>query len=602
MKNHRVLFSAVIVTALVGLACAGGDTAGTPGTGSGKESKADTSKLKVGASSIQRKDKREAGPSAESVQRSRRKDLYLVKLEKGGDLEVNGKTIGRVGASEGRRVHRDEPKNKQASESLGLGRTLRIRTSKPYDEVVAKLEADPDVLWVEAVTEVRHDGPRGDGEGKAGKQGKGGGGGGGGAESEGKAGKHGGGGDGDGKAGKHGGGARASGAAPNDPYYSYQWHLQNLNVPQAWQVTMGEGVVVAVVDTGVSENEDGFFKLLRGRDFVDNDNDPTDLNGHGSHVAGTIAQASNNGKGVAGVAPKVAILPVRVLDANGSGDNNGVAEGIIWAVDNGANIINLSLGSHEESETVSDAVAYAYENNVTVVAATGNDGFTDFIGFPAALPTAIAVGSVDVKNHVAFYSNQGKQIDIVAPGGDTTVDLNGDGLQDGVLQETRLDGVWSYHFLQGTSMATPHVAGVAALVYANGVRDPDKILHVLTRSAEDLGDRGWDSTFGHGLVNPVAALKESPRGAGEGGGGGGDLVISKARGRATSQSRGVISWTTNEPSNSVVRGPGGFERKDDSMSRTHQVSVTGKPGQKLEFQIASSSRDGKARDTVTVQF
>ena len=141
--------------------------------------------------------------------------------------------------------------------------------------------------------------------------------------------------------------------------------MKNLAVPDAWTVTQGEGVVVAVVDTGVSSNEDGFHRLLSGFDFVDNDNDPADLNGHGTHVAGTIAQKSNNGIGVAGVAPKATILPVRVLDANGSGSNTWVAAGIVWAVDNGANVINLSLGSPMNSEVVADACAYAYEHRDT---------------------------------------------------------------------------------------------------------------------------------------------------------------------------------------------------------------------------------------------
>jgi serine protease len=593
--NQRLLVSAAIVTALVTLGCAGmgGDPSPTPGA------RGDTSKLKVGASSFQRGAAALAAPGEERTRRAHKKDQYLVKLAPGvarlefkngalasGNSKLDG-AMGQLGAGESRKVHRDEAKNRGAADKLGLGRTVRFRSTKPMEEVIAKLEANPDVEWVEAVTEMHQDGPRGgggdqDGGGRGGKAGKA------------------------AKANGAGGGNRAAGAgAPNDPYYPYQWHLQNLDVPEAWKISQGEGVVVAVVDTGVSANEDGFFKLLPGKDFVDGDDDPEDLNGHGSHVAGTIGQASNNGIGTAGVAPRVSILPVRVLDANGSGDNTSVAEGIIWAVDHGANIINLSLGSPANSETVADAVAYAYENNVTVVAATGNDGFTDFIGFPAALPTPIAVGSVDLSSNVAFYSNQGREIDVVGPGGDTSVDANGDAMMDGVLQETRMEGVWSYYFLQGTSMATPHVAGVAALVYANGVRDPDALRQVLQNSATDLGGNGWDKVYGYGMVNPVAALNmRGPRNSNGGGGGGADVAFTgEPRVRRTGGSRTVISWTTNVPSMSVVKGPGGFERKDSTLSRVHQVAVTGTRGDTVEFTVgAATSKDDKVKQTVSVTF
>lgn len=596
--NQRLLVSAVVVTAIVTLGCSGmgGDTTGSD---AGKHAKADTSKLKVGVQGISR-GKAQAVPDEDRRNRARRKDQYLVKLAPGverlefrngalasGNAKLDG-AFGSLSAGESRRVHRAEAKNRGAADKLGLGRTIRFRSAKPMEEVIAKLEAHPDVEWVEPVTEVHHDGPRGeDGPGKAGKQ---------------KGGKQGGGDhDGPGKAGKQGGvGRMAAAGAPNDPYYPYQWHLQNLNVTEAWRTTQGEGVVVAVVDTGVSANEDGFFKLLQGRDFVDDDNTPDDLNGHGSHVAGTIGQASNNGIGTAGVAPKVSILPVRVLDANGSGDNTNVAEGIIWAVDNGANIINLSLGSSANSETVADAVAYAYENNVTVIAATGNDGFTDFIGYPAALPTPIAVGSVDLSNAIAFYSNQGKEIDIVGPGGDTGADANGDGMQDGVLQETRMSGTWSYYFLQGTSMATPHVAGVAALVYANGIHDPDRIREVLQGSATDLGANGWDSTFGYGLVDPVKALSvRNPRNSG----GDGVAINGEPRVKKTGPNRAVIAWTTNVPAMSLVNGPGGFQRKDTNLTRVHQIAVSGERGQTVEYTIAAATaRDDRTKRTVQVTF
>ncbi|MDP6932712.1 MAG: S8 family serine peptidase, partial [Myxococcota bacterium] len=161
---------------------------------------------------------------------------------------------------------------------------------------------------------------------------------------------------------------------PNDPYYGYQWHMSLLGAHMAWDTTLGEGVVVAVVDTGVSAGSDGFDNLLQGWDFVDGDGDASDQNLHGTHVAGTIAQSTDNGAGVAGVAPGASILPVRVLDEDGLGTNVSVANGIIWAVDNGANVINLSLGAGMSSMLIEEACAYAYESDVLVVAASGNDG------------------------------------------------------------------------------------------------------------------------------------------------------------------------------------------------------------------------------------
>ncbi|MEZ4235206.1 MAG: S8 family peptidase [Myxococcota bacterium] len=561
MKNHRVLLCTLLATGLMGLACSGGADAPDGG-------KADPAKLRVGDRGL-KPHKRDKRPTGAAMAKAHKKNEFVVKLAKGVDeLHLaNGKVktgkagldgaFGQLSLEDSGAAYNQQFANPAVAERLGLGRTIRIRTNKSPEEVLKKLEANEEVEWVEQAVELQCAG------------------------------------------------------VPNDPYWKYQWHLQNLHVDQAWEITQGEGVVVAVVDTGVSAHEDGFFKLLQGHDFVANDDDPADENGHGSHVAGTIGQASNNGIGVAGVAPKVSILPVRVLDANGSGSNTWVAEGIVWAVDHGANIINLSLGSPASSEAIADAVAYAYENGVTVVAATGNDGYTDFIGFPAALETTIAVGSVDLKNEVAFYSNQGKEIDLVAPGGDSTADKNGDGQQDGVLQETRLNGTWAYHFLQGTSMATPHVAGTAALLYSKGVTDPDKIRKVLTATATDLGDKGWDTVYGAGLVNPVAALKggrgkqrDADRGKGRGGDDGGDqLVITRTRVKKTGETRAVIGWLTNEPARTLVKGDNGFERKDDTLTKTHQVAVQGKAGTTVKFVIGSAtSKEDKVRDEVTVQF
>lgn len=564
MHGRRFLIPTLIVSGLLALGCSGmgGSSGGGGGGGmlgdrSAKAGKGDKSKLKVGSSGVGAKkgQKGRGRPNDDEVASHHKKGEYIVKLSPGVS---RSEFLNEVGA-ENQRAAQREVGDKRAGDALGLGRTIRFRSNKPEKQVIAKLERMDEVEWVEPVLHMK----------------------------------------------AHG--------APNDPYWSYQWHMQMLKVPQAWNVTKGEGVVVAVVDTGVSEGQDGFFKLLQGKDFVDGDRNAADENGHGTHVAGTIAQATDNGIGVAGVAPKAQILPVRVLDANGGGDGNDVAEGIVWAVDHGANIINMSLGSSANSEAIADAVAYAYEKGVTVVCATGNDGFSDFISYPAALPTPIAVGAVDANQTVTFYSNQGREIDVVAPGGDTGADVNGDGLQDGVVQETRMDGEWSYFFLQGTSMATPHVAGVAALVYANGVTDPDALYKVITKSATDLGPRGWDTTYGYGLVNPVAALEmRNPRGAGRGkagkgkggkGDAGDDLEIANVHVKNTGEERAVISWTTDEPAVSAIRGSNGYTRSDDTLTKMHRVTVRGKSGSTVEFVIqARHGRDDRDREKVSVTF
>ncbi len=295
-------------------------------------------------------------------------------------------------------------------------------------------------------------------------------------------------------------------ADPNDTYYGYQWNLQLLQAPDVWTRSTGAGVTVAVVDTGVAPATDAYASLLPGMDFVDAGDGRFDPNGHGTHVAGSIAQGTNNSQGVAGLAPDAAILPVRVLDANGSGTSEDVAAGITWAVDHGADVINLSLGSNVYSQVIADACAHAEANDVVVFAASGNDGFADFVSYPAALASTIAVGASTYGDGLAPYSNGGAALDLVAPGGDVSQDANGDGYGDGILAETTLDGVFGYHFLNGTSMASPHAAAAGALLLADGVAAADVRVR-LTSTAVDLGVAGFDDGFGHGRVDVLAALE-----------------------------------------------------------------------------------------------
>jgi serine protease len=323
---------------------------------------------------------------------------------------------------------------------------------------------------------------------------------------------------------------------PNDPYYSpYQWHLDNslyggINMEQAWDITRGDpGVIVAVIDTGVAyENYSQIVSrrirryyqapdlanthFVPGYDFINNDSHPNDDNAHGTHVTGTIAQSTNNALGTAGVASNCSIMPVKVLNSSGSGPYSAIADGIRWAADHGAKVINMSLGGSQPSTTLESALSYAYNKGVTIVCAAGNDG-QPALSYPAAYDAyCIAVGAIRYDEHRVSYSNYGSSLDLVAPGGDLDVDQNGDGYGDGVLQQTFSGSYnnWGYWFYEGTSMATPHVSGVAALVISAKVASaPDDVRNVLQSTAKDLGPLGFDQEYGWGRVDAYAALTYS---------------------------------------------------------------------------------------------
>jgi len=299
---------------------------------------------------------------------------------------------------------------------------------------------------------------------------------------------------------------------PNDELYSNQWNFPQINLPSAWDRSTGSGVTAAVVDTGVNPNgDDGFDnRLLQGYNFVKNTNNPTDDNGHGTHVAGTIGEETNNSTGCAGVAFNASILPVKVLNRRGVGYSSNINDGIRWAADHGADVINLSLGSSTSSQAEEDAINYAYNKGVVICAASGNDG-ADTVGYPAAYENCIAVGATRYDKNIAPYSNTGVALDVVAPGGDISVDQNNDGNPDGILQETFTRFLfryyWDYYYFQGTSMASPHVAGVAALIISiHPTYTPAQVRNAIQSSAQNLGDPGWDPEFGWGLIDANAAL------------------------------------------------------------------------------------------------
>lgn len=321
---------------------------------------------------------------------------------------------------------------------------------------------------------------------------------------------------------------------PNDPFYVYQWNFDNatyggIGAEEAWEAlgapgNPGQGAVVAVVDTGVAYEDaivagKRYYRapdlantcFVEGYDFVNSDSHPNDDESHGTHVTGTIAQSTNNGSGVSGLAFGACIMPIKVLDRNGSGTYANVAAGIRYAADHGADVINLSLGGPADGQVIEDAVAYAYGKGVTVVAASGNENAS--VGYPAAYDSyVIAVGATRLNETRTSYSNFGASLDIVAPGGDTGLDQNGDGYVDGILQQTfnpttKALNSFGYWFFQGTSMATPHVAASAALLIGSGVATtPDAVRTALQETADDLGASGYDQEYGYGLLNISAAL------------------------------------------------------------------------------------------------
>jgi serine protease len=310
----------------------------------------------------------------------------------------------------------------------------------------------------------------------------------------------------------------------DDPYYNYQWNLYSdhgINVEPAWVNTTGNGVIVAVLDTGVAYEAYRQYKVapdlvntkfVAGYDFVNNDDHPNDDHSHGTHVAGTIAQSTNNGLGVAGVAYDCSIMPVKVLDKSGSGTLLELVDGIYFATENGADVISMSLGyppNYYPGAVLDDALDYADEHGVTIVAAAGNDG-TNITSYPAAYEKCIAVGATGYDGNLAPYSNYGMELDVVAPGGNTEQDLNGDGYVDGILQNTFNPGTkdpkdFGYYFFQGTSMAAPHVSGVAALLISQGASNGE-VRTALESTAKDLGTAGWDDRYGYGLIDAQAAL------------------------------------------------------------------------------------------------
>ena len=359
---------------------------------------------------------------------------------------------------------------------------------------------------------------------------------------------------------------------PNDPLYSRQWNYPVIDMERAWDINPGatSSITVAVLDSGVAYRSGVFgfnsraFRLTANgpvypalgfisvpfaaapelggvdrfvapRDFIWDNNTPLDLDGHGTHVSGIIGQLTNNGIGVAGMAFNVRLMPVKVVSGDWDlifnspfeGTDDVVARGIRYAVDNGARVLNLSIGrTGRPAPVVQAAIASAVSRGAFIVVAAGN-GFEsgNTVGrlaeFAPQIDGMVAVGAIGRDRQRAYYSNTGSYVELVAPGGDSRVGgREGTILQqtfDFDLVETYLSGPtgyqaprfdsFAYEFLQGTSMAAPHVAGFAALLMQQGITSPAAIEAIMKRYATDLGPSGRDDEYGYGLINPRAALR-----------------------------------------------------------------------------------------------
>lgn len=280
---------------------------------------------------------------------------------------------------------------------------------------------------------------------------------------------------------------------PNDDLFApHQWNLPITQTIEGWEISKGnDNIIIAVLDTGADlDHTDLQGRLVDGLNIIRPEQAPTDDVGHGTHVTGVISATVNNLEGVAGMTWYDKVMPIKVLDESGAGTTYSVAQGIIWATDHGAKVINMSLGNYAQAEFLHDAVRYAFDHDVVLIAASGNDN-TAQPGYPAAYPEVFAVAATDNLEERAPFSNYGDYIDVAAPGVS--------------IASTYPDN--QYAALSGTSMASPHVAALAALIRSvNPLLKNTEVMNIMRNTAVDLGTPGKDDQFGYGRINVKQAL------------------------------------------------------------------------------------------------
>ena len=288
---------------------------------------------------------------------------------------------------------------------------------------------------------------------------------------------------------------------PNDPYYQYQWFLPNISAEEGWNISTGsEEVIIAILDSGIAhEHPDLVDKIVPGWNFLENNDNTNDVKGHGTAVAGSAAASTNNVIGIAGTSWESMIMPLLVANSDGWTFYDDAAEAVIYATDNGAKIINMSFGGAGSSYTLQNAIDYAWERGVVIVASAGND-LNDTLNYPASCNNVISVSATNSINELAFFSSYGTAIDVTAPG-------------QAIYTTSLYSG--NYGSVDGTSFSSPIVAGLAGLIWAITPNLTNaQVVALIEQNADDLGEKGWDIYFGHGKINIyntlIAASGEIP--------------------------------------------------------------------------------------------
>ncbi len=365
---------------------------------------------------------------------------------------------------------------------------------------------------------------------------------------------------------------------PNDEQYKagQQWGVTQVKAEQAWDITTGsDQIKIAILDTGTAtDHPDLRDKIVPGYNFVSNNSNPYDDEGHGTYTAGIAAASSNNGTGVVGMSWGARIMPVKVLSSQGSGSDEDIALGIRWATDNGARIISASLGGSEDTAVMRDAAKYAADHNVLLVAAAGNspDGKNNY---PAAYDGVLAVGATGRSDTYTGFSSYGQYVDVTAPG-------------VGILSTGWAKGTLDYEYANGTSAACPFVSGVAALVLSvNPSLTAQQVRWIIDNSSDDFGDPGWDVHYGYGRLNAAKAVQLAQQGAPK-----------PPPAKPTPQPNA----TPSPAATTVVGQPASVQINTNDVSPGKLLAITGANfGPNELISIALSTADGKSRDLGSAQ-